>query len=151
MKDKRASVMDKVHPDLLVLPHIVDKLFHLAVGEWQPDASQQEQLVVHLTECHYCRTSLIVLLSAEQEYEGLNSYPESPARNLLTQFVTIHHEIEVQYYEHMGAYAEGIISEGREKADKRFPVLAEHIRRCSSCKSTLEETLAFFNEPEEAD
>ena len=151
MEDKKATVMDKVRPDLLVPPHIVDKLFHLLMGEWQPDPAQQEQLVVHLIECLYCRTSLIVLLSADQEYERLTSYPETPARNLLTQFVTIHHEIEAQDYEYMGAYAEAIIAEGRLEADKRFLVLAEHIRNCSSCKSTLEETLNFLNKPEEND
>src|SRR5216684_7175955 len=142
MNENKASVMDKVHPYLLAPPHIVDKLIDLVGGEWQPDPSQQEQLVVHLTECPYCRTALIVLLSADQEYERLNSSPEAPARNLLTQFVTIHHEIEAQDYEHMGAYAEAIIAKGREEADKRFPVLAEHVRRCSSCISTLEEILA---------
>ncbi len=151
MEEKKATVMDKVRPDLLVAPHIVGQLVHLVVGEWQPDPSQQEQLVVHLTECPYCRTALIVLLSADHEYERLNSSPEAPARNLLTQFVTIHHEIEAQDYEHMGAYAEAIIAKGREEADKRFPVLAEHVRRCSSCTSTLEEILTFLNEPEETD
>ena len=151
MEDKRAIVMDKVRPDLLVPPHIVGKLFHLVSGEWQPDLSQQEHLVAHLTECRYCRTSLIVLLSADQEYERLNSSPETPVHNLLTQFVTIHHEIEAQDYEQMGAYAEAIIAVGREEADKRFPVLADHVRRCSSCQSTLEDTLAFLNEPEEVD
>lgn len=147
MKEKKATVMDKVRPDLLVSPHIVGKLIHLVRGEWQPDPSQQEQLIIHLTECLYCRTALIVLLSAEQEYEKLNSYPEVSARNLLARFATIHHEIEAQEYERMGAYAEAIVAEGREGADKRFPVLAEHLGRCPSCKSTLEETLAFLNEP----
>lgn len=147
MKEKKAIVMDKVRPDLLVSPHIVGKLIHLVLGEWQPDPSQQEQLIIHLTECPYCRTALIVLLSAEQEYEKLNSHPEISARNLLARFVTIHHEIEAQEYERMGAYAEAIVAEGREEADKRFPVLAEHLKRCPSCKSTLEETLAFLNEP----
>jgi hypothetical protein len=151
MEEKKASVMDKVRPDLLVPPHIVGKLIHLVVGEWQPDLSQQEQLVAHLTECPYCRTALIILLSADQEYERLNSSPEAPVHNLLTQFVTIHHELEVQDYEHMGAYAEAIIAKGREKADKRFPVLAKHVRKCSCCTSTLEEILAFLNEPEETD
>jgi hypothetical protein len=151
MEEKKASVMDKVRPDLLVPPHIVDKLIHLVVGEWQLDPAQQEQLVVHITECPYCRTALIVLLSAEQKYERINSYSETPAHDLLTRFVTIHHEIEAQEYEHLAAYAETIVAEGREKADKRFPVLAEHIRRCPNCTSTLEETLAFLNEPEEAD
>jgi len=78
-----------------------------------------------------------------------NSYAEIPAHNLLTQFVTIHHEIAVQDYEHMGAYAEAIMAEGREEANKRFSVLAEHIRKCSSCNSWLEETLAFLNDPKE--
>jgi hypothetical protein len=147
MEENKATVKDKVRPDLLVPPHIVDKLFHLVLGEWQPDSSQQEQLIVHLTECPYCRTALIVLLSADQEYERLNNSPEAPVHNLLTQFVTIHHEIEAQDYEQMGAYAEAIIAKGREEADKRFPVLAEHVRSCLSCASTLEDTLAFLNEP----
>ncbi len=151
MEDKRASVMDKVHPDLLVPPHIVDRLYHLVLGEWQPDPSQQEQLVAHLTECRYCRTFLIVFLSADQEYERLNASPEAPVHNLLTRLVAIHHEIEAQDYEQMGAYAEAIIAVGREEADKRFPALAEHVRRCPNCQSMLEDTLAFLNEPEEAD
>jgi hypothetical protein len=151
MEGKKASVKDKVRPDLLLPPHIVDTLIRLVLGEWQPAPSQQEQLVVHLTECTYCRTALIVLLSADQEYEILNSSLETPVHNLVTQFVTIHHEIEAQDYEHMGAYAEAIMAKGREDADKRFPVLAEHVRRCSSCSSTLEDTLAFLNESEKID
>ena len=151
MKEKKATIKDKVHPDLLVPPHIVGKLIQLVVGEWQPNPSEQQQLVGHLTECLYCRTALIVLLSAEQEYERSNSQPEVLAHDLLTRFVTIHHEIEAQEYEHIGAYAEAIVAEGREKADKRFPILAEHIRKCPGCKSTLEETVAFLNELEEAD
>ena len=151
MKRKKGTAMDIAHPELLVPPHIVGKLIDLVVGERQPDPSQQEELIAHLTECSYCRTALIVMLSAEQEYERSNSYPEAAIRNLLTRFVTIHHEIEAQDYEHMGAYAEAIVAEGRELADKRFPILAEHIRKCQSCKSTLEETVSFLNESEGAD
>ena len=151
MNENKASVIDKVHPYLLAPPHIVDKLIDLVGGDWQPDSSQQEELVVHLTDCSHCRTALIVVLSAAQEYEKLNDYPEVPIHNLLDRFVTIHHEIEAQEYEHLGAYAEAIIAQGREEADKHFPILAEHIRKCPSCKSTLEETLAFLNEAEKAD
>jgi hypothetical protein len=146
MEDKKATTINEVSPDLLVPPHIANDLFLLVMGEWQPDSSQQEKLVVHLRECYYCRMSLIVLLSADHEYEMTNSSTETPAQNLLTQFLTIHHEIAVQDYEHIGAYAEAIMVEGREEADKRFHVLAGHIRRCLSCKSMLEETLAFLNE-----
>ncbi|HAG97901.1 MAG TPA: hypothetical protein DDW33_14605 [Ktedonobacter sp.] len=151
MKERKAIVIDKVFPDLLVPPHIVDKLLHLVVGEWQPDLSQQEQLIAHFTECSYCRIALIVLLSAEQEYDRLYGESEVPVRDLLKRFVRIHHEIEAQDYEHIGAYAEAIVALGREKADKRFPILVEHISKCPSCASTLVETLAFLKEPEKTD
>src|SRR5947209_1052642 len=114
MKRKKGTIMDIAHPDLLVPPHIVGKLIDLVVGERQPDFFQQEELVAHLTGCSYCRTALIVMLSAEQEYERLNSYPEAAIRNLLTRFVTIHHQIEAQEYEQMSAYAEAIVAEGKE-------------------------------------
>jgi hypothetical protein len=145
MEDKKTIMLDKACPDLLVPPHIVDTLFHLVMGEWHYDPAQQELLVAHLTECSYCRMSLIVMLATEQKEERMNSYPEEPLHNLLTQFVTIHHEIVAKDYEQMGAYAEAIIAEGRDEADKRFLVLAEHIRKCPSCKSTLDETLDFLN------
>jgi len=149
MEEKRAGVVEKVHPDLLVPPHVVDKLIELLTGEWQPDSSQQEQLVAHLADCSYCRIVLIASLSAEQEDERAKNSPDSPLRDLLTRFIAIHHEIEAREYEHMGAYAETIVAEGSEEAGKRFPILAEHIKRCPGCKSTLEATLAFLNESEE--
>ena len=111
MKGKKAPSWTKSVLTFLS-PHIVSELIYLIRGEWQPDPSQQEQLVAHLTECPYCRTALIVLLSAEQEYERSSGYPEAPARNLLMRFVTIHHEIEAQEYEQMGAYAESIVAKG---------------------------------------
>ena len=86
------------------------------------------------------------MLATEQKEERMNSYPEESLHTLLTQFVTIHHEIVAQDYEQMGAYAEAILAEGREEADKRFLVLAEHIRKCPGCTSTLDETLDFLND-----
>jgi len=151
MEDKHATIKDEVIPDLLVSPHIVNELFHVVIGEWQLDSTQQELMVGHLSGCEYCRKALLVLLSVDQEYETLNNNPDAPARNLLTQFETIHHEIAVQDYEQMGAYAEAIKAEGRKKADKRFPVIAEHIRKCACCGSWLQETLAFLNQSEEND
>ena len=150
MKDKKVTVIEKVRPDLLLPPHIAGKLVDLVVDGWRPDPAQQEQLLSHLAACPYCRITLIVLLSAEQEYNRLNNYPETPAHDLLTQFVMLHHAIEAQDYEYIGAYAEAIVAEGREEADKRFPLLAEHISKCPSCQSTLEETVAFLNEPAES-
>src|SRR5258708_22687063 len=105
MKEKKATVMDKVRPDLLVPPHIVSELIHLVRGEWQPDLSQQEQLVAHLTECPYFRTPLIILLSAEQEYDRSTGYPQVPPHNLLIRFVTIHHATQGQAYEQLESCA----------------------------------------------
>ncbi len=142
--------MTKGKPDLLLLLHIAGKLIDFVVDAWRPDPAQQEQLLSHLAACPYCRITLIVLLSAEQEYNRLHNYPEASAHDLLTQFVTLHHAIEAQDYEYMGAYAEAIVAEGKEEADKCFPLLAEHISKCPSCQSTLEETVAFLNEPAES-
>ena len=151
MEDKHATIKDDVIPDLLVSPHIVNELFHIVMGKWQLDSTQQEYMVEHLSGCEYCRKALLVLLSTDQEYGMSNNYTETPAHDLLTQFETIDHEIAVHDYENMGAYAEAIKAEGRKEADKRFPVLAKHIRKCTSCRSWLKETLAFLNESEEND
>jgi hypothetical protein len=48
MENKKATIKDKVSPELLVSPHIMSELFHVVMGEWRPDSSQQEQLVGHL-------------------------------------------------------------------------------------------------------
>ncbi len=151
MEDKHATIQDEVIPDLLVSPHIVNELFNIVIGECELDSTQQEQIVEHLSGCEYCRKALLALLSTDQEYELSKNNAETPAHNLLKRFETIHHEIAVHDYEQMGAYAEAIKAEGRKKADKRFPVIAEHIRKCASCRSWLNETLAFLNESEEQD
>lgn len=150
MKQKKSSVLDKIRPDLLVPPHIVDKLFHLFTDEWQPDKVQQEELVTHLTECSYCRTLLITLLTATQKYEKSSGNPDPFLSDLITRFVHIHHEIASQEYEQMGAYAEAIVAMEEKEADRRFPQLAEHIRTCPDCRAILKETLAFLRESKEA-
>jgi hypothetical protein len=149
MKENIAGVMDKVRPDMLVPPHIVDKLFHLVTGEKQPDSSQLEQMTAHLAECSYCRTMLIVLFSVEQEYERLNEPDETSAHDLLRQLGEIHLAAETLDHEQIGAYAETIVAEGKKEADKRFSILAKHINRCSICHTLLEELLDSLNEAEE--
>lgn len=149
---RKVIIMDTVNPDLLEAPHIEGELLHFIAGEWQPNSYQWKRLAKHLTVCSYCRTALIVLLSAECKYEEekevLNNSLETPVQGLLAQFVIPHHRIEAQEHERMGTYAEAIVAKGQEEAAKRFPAFAEHIKRCSSCKATLEETLAFLKEPE---
>ncbi len=147
MENNRATI-NKVHPDLFMSPHIMNELFQVVIGNLQPDSSQQEHMVNHLRYCEYCRTSLIILLSAEQKHENMKDGDEIATHDLLTQFVAIHHEIAIHDYEHMGAYAEAIKAVGITEAAKRFPVLAGHIKRCTSCQIWLEETLEFLDESE---
>lgn len=150
MEENKARLMEKIQPDLLVPPHVLGTLARLVLGEWQPAPSQREQLIAHLTACSYCRTTLIVLLSAEQKYQKSNGSPdEAEVNELLAQFETIHREIEVSGYEQMGTYAEAIATQGKEEADQHFPVLAQHIKRCPACSSFLEDLLAFLNETAE--
>jgi hypothetical protein len=146
MNRKKGAVMDRADAKLLASPHILGKLIQLVSGKWQADPFQREQLAVHLAECSSCRTGLILLLCGEQKYEERQNTPESLISTLLAQILTVHHEIEAQGYEYMGAYAETIVAEGREKADKSFPILAEHVKKCSACHSRLEETLTFLKE-----
>lgn len=150
MAEKTVSMIDNIHPDLLVSPHIVGKLIDLVGSEWQPDSIQQKQLVAHLTVCSYCRTSLIVLLSAAQECDRRNNEPEEPAQDLLLRFADISRAIEAREYERMGAYAETFVTEGQEKADSRFPDVTIRLRICPDSRSMLEATLAFLSESKEA-
>lgn len=146
MKKDSVTVKERIHSDLFMPPHVADKLVALIAGEWKPDASQIETLTTHLTECSYCRTTLIVLRPVVQEYEKPSGKADTFIDGLFAQFVNIHHEIESQGYEQMGAYAEMIIAKREKEADKQFPGLAEHIKSCLSCRTILKELLDFLEE-----
>lgn len=155
MKEDNAKVITAVGPDLLVSPHVLPLLMELFAGDIQQASSQQEQLLAHLTTCHYCRTAVMVLLSHAQEYDYRNNNPEKPTRDLLTRFANISRAIEVreageaQEFERLGVYAEAIVNEGRARAAQRFPDVAAHLKMCSDCCSVLEATVAFITEAEE--
>ena len=138
-------------PHLFVSPHVLPALMELFAGERQQVFLQQEQLLAHLATCHYCRTAVVVLLSAAQEYDRRNNDPEEPARDLLVRFADISRTIEAreaQEYERLGAYAEEIVNEGRDRAAQRFPAVAAHLSICRDCCSALEATVAILTEKE---
>jgi len=151
MKENKAAVMFEVGPDLFVPPHVLSILMELFAGERQQALSQQEQLLEHLAVCHYCRAAIVVLLSIVQEYDRRNNDPEGSAHDLLIRFANISRAIEAHEYERLGAYAEAIVAEGRDKADLHFPDVASHLRICPDCRSALEATVAFITESEETD
>jgi hypothetical protein len=120
-------------------------LMELFAGDIQQASSQQEHLLGHLATCHYCRSAVMVLLSYAQEYDRRNNNPEAPTRDLLARFADISRTIEAreaQEFERLGAYAEAIVAEGREKVAQRFPDVAAHLKICPDCRSALDATVA---------
>jgi hypothetical protein len=154
MKVDNATFMSVVGPDLLVPPHVLPVLMELFGGGRQQALSQQEQLLAHLAMCHYCRTAVVFLLNVAQEYERRNNDSEEPTYDLLMRFANISRETEAQEaheFECMGAYAEAIVAQGRERAAQSFPDIATHLRICPVCRSALEATVVSITEAEESD
>jgi hypothetical protein len=151
MNKDHATVMSEVGPDLFVPPHVLSVLMELFAGDRQQALSQQEQLLAHLATCHYCRTAVVVLLGIAQEYDRRNNDPEEPAHELLVRFANISNALEAHEYECLGTYAEAIVTEGRDKAELRFPDVVAHLRTCPDCRSVLEATVTFISESEETD
>ncbi len=152
MEEDNANVITVVGPDLLVSPHVLPLLMELFAGNRQQAVSHQEQLIAHLTICHYCRTAVMVLLSYAQEYDRRNNNPEKPTSELLTRFADISRAIEVreaQEFERLGVYAEAIVAEGRKRTARRFPDIAAHLKICPDCRSALEATVASITGAEE--
>jgi len=151
MEEDKAKVIKAVGPDLLVSPHILPLLIELFAGDDQQAVSQQEQLLTHITTCHYCRTAVMVLLGYAREYDRRNNNPEEPTRDLLKRFVDISRTIEAREagdFERLAAYAEAIVAKGREKAAQRFPGIAAHVNICADCRVALDGTVASLIEAE---
>ena|ERR1700730_5031994 len=145
MEEEKAKVITAVGPDLLVSPHILPQLMELFAGDSQQALSQQEQLLAHLTTCHFCRTAVMVLLSYAQEYDRRNNNPEEPTRDLLKLFANISRTLDAHQgreYERLAVYAETIVVEGADKAAQRFPDVAAHINICADCRSAIDATVA---------
>ena len=146
--------MSEIGFDLFGPPHVLPVLMELFGGERQQALSQQEGLLTHLAICHYCRTAVVFLLDVAREYDRRNNDPEEPTRDLLMRFANISREIEAREaseFERLGAYAEAIVAEGRERAAQLFPDVAAHLRICPDCCTALDATVTSITETEEAD
>lgn len=152
MSDENSTmVMSEVGPDLLTSPHIFPALIELFSGGQRPSSAQQEQLVDHLTICHYCRTAIIALLSAVWKHDHQNSAQEA-AHELLERFADISRKIEaIEAYadERLGMFAEAIVNEGPDKAASQYPGIAAHLKSCPDCLSVLDATVAYIRELKE--
>lgn len=81
-------------PDLLVPPHLVPQFLEMLVGNWLPDTTQQEQMLLHLADCSFCRVALIVLLSTAAEADRRTSLSDAAALAVLQRWVAIQRRLE---------------------------------------------------------
>ncbi len=146
MTQNKEGFVSDTQSKLLVPPHIVDKLIDLLIDDWQPTPFEQEQLRVHLSECSDCCIAFSILLVIGGEYEARKDHSEKFIQDFSTQFRILHEQMEARSFELLGAYAEKIVAEGQDKADKRFPILAEYIKRCPDCQLELEDTIDFLRQ-----
>ena len=57
--------------------------------------------------------------------------------------------VETQAQEALGAYIEALESYSEAEASRKFPVLAEHLKRCKACQSSLEGTRTLLRRAEQ--
>ena len=150
--DNSTMVISEVGPDLLTSPHILPALIELFAGEQRAVPVLQEQLLDHLTICHYCRTAIIALLSAAWKHDHQNGAQKKAAHELLERFANISRKIEEREAhedERLGMFAEAIVNEGPDKAASQYPGMAEHLKICLDCRSVLDATVAYIRESKE--
>lgn len=148
MKQEQKASIDLICPDLLQSPHIVDELLHLLSGTLKLDSSAQKQLIAHYASCEYCRVFLVILLTAEQKYVCADEQREAAICAILEQFVAIDHKLMALDHEHLCAYAEAIVAEGREAAASSNPIQSQHVCVCKNCCAEVDDIIKFICSPE---
>jgi len=136
----KSSMFDETH-------HILPQLEKIALGKWKSVLPDQEQMLDHLAKCAYCQSSVELFVAAALDSISESS-PKDPVRKLLKHLKNALHKIHEQE-EHIAAYAEALEMHGVEEANKRFPVLAEHLKHCEACKSEVEDMRTLLRKAEE--
>lgn len=116
-------------------PHILPALIDLARGEGHPTALEEEQQLAHLAECLSCQDALRTLLAIELERDRQIGISEEPVWKLISRLSDIREETQIR--NDIPAYVEALELWGSEEAQKRYPRLVEHLRKCKSCQSTI--------------
>lgn len=115
-------------------PHVLTQLIDLLRGTLQCTPAQRQRIEQHLVTCLHCQAfvelSLLMMIKDAQAH----GTPTEPARQLLTRWSRITH---VTYKEEIPAYVETLMAQGEQKADTRFPWLAEHMHGCWDCQQEV--------------
>ena len=128
-------------------PHIASQLAAMVSQHWRPTPAEIEQLLPHLVLCVYCQLALEALITQELEND-LSDEENKILRELLTRLTTIIHETQTP--DDFAAYLDILEAEGQDAARRKLPLLAEHLKRCKVCHSTIEETRTLLHRAEEA-
>lgn len=114
--------------------HIESNLIDMAVGTWQPTSPEMDNLVDHLMGCLYCQVTLGVLLATQQNADKSENDAQRKALLLLAGAIR-----EMQIQDDICPYIDVLEAVGVEEANKQFPILASHLKRCKACRSEVEE------------
>ena len=128
--NKRLPTVIEKGPDLKIPPHVFPQLMDLFFDEKQQVNFQEEQLLAHLTVCHYCRMALKTLLIIVRDYDHKNEPFNQVSQELLERFIQIDDELdtlEAHRLEHLAAYTEVVVEHGEIEAIIRFPDVAAHL------------------------
>ena len=116
-------------------PHILPALIELVRDEGRPTAVEEEQQLAHLAECLSCQDALRALLAIELDRDRQAGITEEPVWKLISRLSDIREETRIR--DDIPAYIEALELWGSEEAQKRYPRLVEHLRKCKSCQSTV--------------
>ena len=123
--------------------HTFDKHISIEALLYSTTTAQLEWFIDHIIACEDCRRSIGTFIATSKDAEQAESYLGTINSDLLTKITQIIQEIDAQ--NDTSAYIEILEVQGKEAAERRFPLLANHIKRCQACQSQLEETLTLLH------
>lgn len=142
MKRRTVTLPASDPGDLLKPPHVLSQFMDAIKGKQQLSSDQQEQRRKHLAECIHCQAFLgSYLVDTLKEHDN----PHELARELLTQLRRIMHETLAA---DISAYVDMLVENGKEEADNRFPLFAEHLQTCQDCWRAVQELQAWLKQLE---
>ena len=124
--------------------HKPEILVALVTGAWEPTPLERQHLLEHLITCVPCRVILgaCVILYTEKESSKEQAHQVVDAFRASLQEAL--HGIDFQ--NKLSAYIDIMVAQGEKQADKQFPDLAAHLKRCQVCRDVVEDTVFLLQE-----
>jgi hypothetical protein len=124
--------------------HPLEILLALVTGTWEPMPLERQHLLEYLLTCIPCRVMLgaSVILYAEKESA------KEQAQDVVDAFRASLQEAlhGIDFQNKLSAYIDMLEALGEEQADRQFPDLAAHLKRCQVCRDVVEDTVFLLQE-----